>query len=514
MSKKSALWILIFILALSLTAPYSLSFGEDQRIKDQDDYSVKISQVIVDLAEETTLPEIKLLFRIEGKRLVELTRGNLKITETNLDKTIEKEASIKKSSLKLRGDKRQQVNIILSMDISSSMYGKLQELKEAAVAFTENIRENDKVLPMVFNGQKIEPLINSFSSNKDEIVEALEAGLNRNSLSGDTPSYDSIIRATDLLKDREGPKFLFFLTDGQDNISDHSLDEAINYAKKEGVNIYSIGLGGYIKKGTLRMISRETGGVFLTSPSANELREIYLELLRQSRKQFQLEYTSPIELEVPERRVKLAATIGENTYSDFREYSLPPVSLGIEETKDVFKPRSINVKGSVKDSRGKMTSGVEVLIKLLKNNDSISTEKTKTETPGADKKYNFSYRFPQVESGHYTIEVKVKGQKNLVSRKKIYVDGVKPQIEIKGRLPKETEAKSIIIPLKISDNHSLRRVEIKKNGKNKLFRLEGDEVVGLEPKIELEKGKNEITIITTDKAGNSTTEELHITSFQ
>ncbi|MBS3787813.1 VWA domain-containing protein, partial [Candidatus Bipolaricaulota bacterium] len=424
------------------------------------------------------------------------------------------EASIKKGSLKLRGGKRQQINIILSMDISSSMYGKLQELKEAAIAFTENIRENDKVLPMVFNGQKIEPLITSFSSSKDKIVEALNAGLNRNSLSGNTPSYDSIIRATDLLKNREGPKFLFFLTDGQDNISDHSLEEAINYAKDGGVNIYSIGLGGYIKEKVLGMISRETGGVFLTSPTPTELRDSYLELQAKSRRQYELKYTSPIEVSIPKRSVKLVAAIGKNTYSDFREYSLPPVSLEIEETQDVFKPGSINVRGSVKDSRGKMTSGVEISIELLKNNSSIGTGETKTETPGTSEKYNFSYRFPQVESGHYTIEVKVKGKKNLVGRKKIYVDGVKPRIEIEGRLSKETEAKNIIVPLRISDNHSLRRVEIKKSGVKKVFRLEGEEVAGLEPKIELEKGKNEITISATDKAGNSTTEELHITSFQ
>ena len=109
-----------------------------------------------------------------------------------------------------------------------------------------------------------------------------------------------------------GRKAMVILSDGGDNGSRHSLDEAIEQAQRADVQVYSIlyslwnGVGG-LPPGPaslrppgpdpgleiLRKLSSSTGGRVFTVSRNQSLREIYTDIAQELRLQYELGYTPP-----------------------------------------------------------------------------------------------------------------------------------------------------------------------------------------------------------------------------
>ena len=97
-----------------------------------------------------------------------------------------------------------------------------------------------------------------------------------------TALYESLAQGVNLLKMSESKtKIAILLTDGYNTPdSKFPFDAAMDLAKKEGVKVYPIGIGGaneYNKKILLK-IAKETGGVAFGAASANELGEVYAKI--------------------------------------------------------------------------------------------------------------------------------------------------------------------------------------------------------------------------------------------
>jgi len=97
-----------------------------------------------------------------------------------------------------------------------------------------------------------------------------------------TALYESLAQGVNLLKMSESKtKIAILLTDGYNTPdSKFPFDAAIELAKKEGVKVYPIGIGGpneYNKKILLK-IAKETGGVAFGAASANELDAVYTKI--------------------------------------------------------------------------------------------------------------------------------------------------------------------------------------------------------------------------------------------
>ena len=95
-----------------------------------------------------------------------------------------------------------------------------------------------------------------------------------------TALYEGLAQGIRLLKNSKAKtKIAILLTDGfsTQGIDKIPLDVAIDMAKKEGVKVYPIGIGGdgEYNRAVLAKIAKETGGVAFGATSGSDLKEIY-----------------------------------------------------------------------------------------------------------------------------------------------------------------------------------------------------------------------------------------------
>jgi len=103
---------------------------------------------------------------------------------------------------------------------------------------------------------------------------------------------------------------MVLLTDGDDTASKSSFDEALGYAQRMGVTIYTIGIDiAQTKVATRWQLSRlasATGGQAFFVSGKSELDRIYAEINRELRTQYLLAYTSSSEAPADElRKIKV-----------------------------------------------------------------------------------------------------------------------------------------------------------------------------------------------------------------
>ncbi|HFB54009.1 MAG TPA: VWA domain-containing protein [Sulfurimonas autotrophica] len=95
-----------------------------------------------------------------------------------------------------------------------------------------------------------------------------------------TALYEALAQGVNLLKmTKAKSKVAILLTDGYSTpqVDKIPLDVAIDLAKKEGVKVYPIGIGGpdEYNRAVLVKIAKETGGVAFGASSADELKAVY-----------------------------------------------------------------------------------------------------------------------------------------------------------------------------------------------------------------------------------------------
>jgi Ca-activated chloride channel family protein len=98
-----------------------------------------------------------------------------------------------------------------------------------------------------------------------------------------TALYSSLAQGAQLLKTSESSsKVAILLTDGfsTPQIDKIPLDVAIEMAKKEGIKVYPIGIGGSdeYNRAVLTKLAQETGGMAFGASSASELEAVYAKI--------------------------------------------------------------------------------------------------------------------------------------------------------------------------------------------------------------------------------------------
>ena len=85
---------------------------------------------------------------------------------------------------------------------------------------------------------------------------------------------------------------MLLLTDGKDEGSRFTFDDALEYARRAGVTIYAIGLGDDAEHRKLEKIAEETGGRAFFIKSIDELAGIYATIESELRSQYLIAYQS------------------------------------------------------------------------------------------------------------------------------------------------------------------------------------------------------------------------------
>lgn len=224
------------------------------------------------------------------------------------------------------GAGQQAVTAVLVIDHSGSMDrgNKMGGAREAAKVFVSMTREDmDSLAILVFDDSidTLSPVKRVNREDKDALTRQIDAVRAH----GGTAFHDAVYAAVKQLQGASGRKVVIALTDGKDENSRRSVNQAITFAKDNHIPVYTVGLGrgGDIDIGRLRKLAEETGGEFHQTPTADQLAELYRRIAQELQNEYVISFTSPTpELDGTQREVMVNIEHGGGTLSTNRPYAV------------------------------------------------------------------------------------------------------------------------------------------------------------------------------------------------
>jgi Ca-activated chloride channel homolog len=194
---------------------------------------------------------------------------------------------------KITSFRREDIPVAMGIviDNSGSMRDKRSAVNAAAINFVKSSNPQDKVFIVNFNEDFF--LDQDYTASIPKLKDALE----RIEARGGTALYDAVVASSDHLK-KSGTlekKVLLVVTDGEDNASRESLEQAIRRLQEEnGPTVYTIGLLGeeHSKRArrALREMAEETGGVAFFPQGLGEVDAITQQIAHDIRNQYTIGY--------------------------------------------------------------------------------------------------------------------------------------------------------------------------------------------------------------------------------
>ena len=181
------------------------------------------------------------------------------------------------------------VHLQVMLDVSASMVDRLDVARKAALdLFQSAITPRDRAALVTFNDHPY--LACDFTSDPGKLAGSL-AGLKAER---GTALYDALVFGLYYLNGIKGQRALLLLSDGKDESSRFSFEQALEYAQRSGVAVYAIGLGH--KKGpakrALSRLADQTGGRAFFIGDVRELADVYGQILGELRSRYLITYQS------------------------------------------------------------------------------------------------------------------------------------------------------------------------------------------------------------------------------
>jgi len=185
-----------------------------------------------------------------------------------------------------RQNPRAPISIGILVDSSGSMEPKLGTVKRELAGFINGLDPSDQVFLIAFTYQPF--LLQTLTTDHQAVVRSLA----KLRAFGQTALYDSIVSGVGVFGKGPNSKVILLITDGIDNTSTATEQDAVDWLKADSVRIYAIGIGSAIiasstpanasGSGTyddvnsvdakaLREIARDAGGaVFIVPPLSKD----------------------------------------------------------------------------------------------------------------------------------------------------------------------------------------------------------------------------------------------------
>src|SRR5215468_1629975 len=189
------------------------------------------------------------------------------------------------------------VDMGIIIDNSGSMREKRGKVNQAALNLVRSSNPKDEVFVVNFNDEQY--LDQDFTHDLLKLKEALE----KIDARGGTALYDAVVASAEHLKKnaRLEKKVIFVVTDGEDNASSETLEQAVKQLQEEGgPSVYAIGILGDEEhpkraKKALQVLADRTGGIAFFPKTLDEVDEISRTIANDIRNQYAIGYkpTSP-----------------------------------------------------------------------------------------------------------------------------------------------------------------------------------------------------------------------------
>lgn len=204
------------------------------------------------------------------------------------------------------------LRIGMLLDTSNSIRERLHFEQDAATDFLYNVirRGQDQAFLMTFDNEP--EVIQDYTGDVSDLSEVIQ----KQNAGGGTALNDAIYMASERLIDAPVPsgrnpdmrRILVVISDGDDNLSDHALSDAIQMADRAGVSIYAISTNNdwvEVDTGTpqklqysegdniLKEIADETGGRAFFPFRVDDLAQSFLDIGNELRSQYLIGYAPP-----------------------------------------------------------------------------------------------------------------------------------------------------------------------------------------------------------------------------
>jgi VWFA-related protein len=223
----------------------------------------------------------------------------------------------------------------LLIDRSESMSRRLDLVRQTAMTLAAYMGPRDHMIIAPFS--KEIGAITGPTNDRATIAESIDAI----TPSGGTAILDSLASAGQVLAAAEGRKAIVLITDGYDEDSAGSFDDALAAVKSAGATLYVVGIGGVAGisiKGErlLRRLALETGGRFFFPARETQLAEVDHVLKEDVQNRYLLSYT-PLnqKLDGTWREIKVTTSNAEHVIRTRPGYFAPkppPIRPAIEFT--------------------------------------------------------------------------------------------------------------------------------------------------------------------------------------
>jgi VWFA-related protein len=268
---------------------------------------------------------VNLLFTVTDKRgrfITNLTQKDFLVREgKNPQKILQFSAE---SNLPLR--------LAIVVDSSNSVRDRLRFIQESAIEFINSVMRPEQDKAAVISFDTTPELQADLSNNIEQltrVIRQLRAG-------GGTSMYDAIFYASrdKLMQDQPRHKFrraMVVLSDGEDNQSRYSRDQALEMAQKADVVIYTISTNMTRAETSgdkvLKYFASETGGMAFFPFKAEDLSQSFENIANELRHQYSILYRpEPLRTDGSYQRVDIEVRDRSNLVVRARRgyYALPP----------------------------------------------------------------------------------------------------------------------------------------------------------------------------------------------
>ena len=255
----------------------------------------------------TTATAVVTVLGADGRPLVDLDIEAFEVTDNGESVTI--------SGVALAEDASVGIAVVLAIDTSLSMAPVMGAARDGAGAALGALGGADGAAIISFSStvETAHPLTPD--------IEALAAALDSLEPLGATALYDAVLAATSAAAaaplDR---RVVILLTDGVDEGSLATRDEALSEARDRSVPVYAIGFGANVDQTFLAEMADVSGGRFLLAPDTDALVAAYEELAGLLRSQYVVEFVPGAATEDARRTLTVTVTAGESTATASRSY--------------------------------------------------------------------------------------------------------------------------------------------------------------------------------------------------
>lgn len=207
----------------------------------------------------------------------------------------------------------------MAVDTSGSMEERMATARDAGAAFFQNVlRKGDKAFVVAFDSSP--HMVQKWSSDLHEI----HSGLAKLRPEESTALYDAIVYSLYNFLGVKGQKALVLVTDGKDTASKFTFEQALEYAQRAAVPVYTIGLGirgaDLDVKQKLNKLTSETGGTAYYIDEVKDLAAIYADIQNELRSQYVLGFYPAPEVKSGGKWRELTVQTAEGKVKTIRGY--------------------------------------------------------------------------------------------------------------------------------------------------------------------------------------------------